>query len=206
MNMTEAKLYLSYDDVQKFVLSMGREILLSDWKPDYIVGITRGGLLPAKLLSQFLDVPMYSLDVSLRDNVNSMGPESNCWMSEDAYGYVRGAEWVAPDEEPVPAEAYFDTDIEYKSSPSKRKKILIVDDINDTGATFKWILDDWKAGCLPNSPLWDDVFGNNVKTLAVVNNDGSEFKDINYAGLAINKNENDVWVVFPWEDWWEPKP
>ena len=28
------------------------------------------------------------------------------------------------------------------------------------------------------------------------------FKDIDYHGMEINKNEEDQWMVFPWEEWW----
>ena len=28
--------------------------------------------------------------------------------------------------------------------PDKMKNILIIDDINDTGATFEWLVNDWK--------------------------------------------------------------
>lgn len=31
------------------------------WKPDYIVGLTRGGLVPAVYLSHYLNVPMETL-------------------------------------------------------------------------------------------------------------------------------------------------
>ena len=29
------------------------------------------------------------------------------------------------------------------------KNILIVDDINDTGATFEWLVNDWKQSVCP---------------------------------------------------------
>ena len=52
------------------------------WVPDYVVGITRGGLTPANLISQYLDVPMETLKVSLRGEEPDC--ESNFWMQEDA--------------------------------------------------------------------------------------------------------------------------
>ena len=166
------KQYLTYNDVQNYALAIGREILLSDWRPDYIVGITRGGLLPATLLSQFLKIPMVSLDVSLRDNTMEMGPTSNAWMSQDAF---------------------------------ESKNILVVDDINDTGATLEWIMDDWKSGCMPHHVKWKTIFGDNVRFAVIVDNESSEYNGVSYSGLEINKAENDVWIDFPWEDWWESK-
>ena len=47
----------------------------------------------------------------------------------------------------------------------KRKKILIVDDINDTGATLNWIREDWQESCLPESDRWFTLWGNSVRWL-----------------------------------------
>ena len=163
------KLYLTYEHVEGYALEIAREINLSNWRPDYIVGITRGGLLPATLLSQYLKVPMCSLDVSLRDNDMDMGPTSNAWMSEDAF---------------------------------ESKNILVVDDINDTGATIEWIIDDWKRSCMPHNKKWNGIFGGNVRFAVTVDNESSNYNECSYSGLTINKAENDQWIVFPWEDWW----
>jgi len=75
------KIHMSSEDLESHVHTIIREMMLSEWKPDYIVGITRGGLTPANMLSQYLNIPMHSLDVSMRDN---MGQESNLWMADDA--------------------------------------------------------------------------------------------------------------------------
>ena len=76
------KVYYSWKDVQGAVLEIARQMSIVDcWKPDYIVGITRGGAIPAVLLSQYTGIPMKSLDVSLRDGGDLV---SNCGMAEDA--------------------------------------------------------------------------------------------------------------------------
>jgi hypoxanthine phosphoribosyltransferase len=83
------------------------------------------------------------------------------------------------------------------------KNILIVDDINDTGATFNWIMKDWPSGCFPDDPTWEEVWNDNVKFAVIVDNLASKSKaPMDYVGKEINKAENDVWVDFPWEDWW----
>lgn len=168
------KLYLNYKAVEQHVHELIRQITFDGFHPDYIVGLTRGGLHPANLLSQYLEIPMHSLDVSLRDSKSHMGPTTNCWMAEDAL--------------------------------DEKKNILIVDDINDTGATLQWIVDDWKSSCRPRSPDWKNVFTANVRIATLVHNEASGFHAVSYFGLEINKAEEDVWVVFPWEEWWTAKP
>ena len=113
---------------------------------DAVVGLTRGGLTPAVLVSQYLDIPMHTLKVSLRDH--------------------KGIE----------------------DMPKPDCNILVIDDINDTGATLNYLQESW---------------GHDTVTYAVlINNEASE-ADVDYSSVDINKREDDVWIVFPWEDWWK---
>jgi hypoxanthine phosphoribosyltransferase len=89
------------------------------------------------------------------------------------------------------------------ASGNGRKKILIVDDINDTGATVNWILKDWPSGCLPDHENWENVFGNNVRFATVFDNLASNANvKMTYVGEEINKAERNIWIDFPFEDWW----
>ena len=151
------KLYLSNRDIEKSVHDTVNSMYAANWRPDYIVGITRGGLIPAVMMSHLTGIKMHTLDVRLRD-------------------------WE-------------------KQAGRKGKNILIVDDINDTGATFQWIKEDWPSGCLPDNARWEEVWGNNVRFATVVNNLSSEF-DVQYSSIEVNKAEEDTWVVFPYEEWW----
>ena len=158
------KQYYSNTDITMMVQTIIEQMHRENWKPDYIVGLTRGGLIPAVYLSHQMEVPLETLNVSLRDHIRQ---ESNCWMSEDAFN---------------------------------GKNILILDDINDTGNTLNWIIDDWQQSCLPHSPRWNDVWGGNVKFAALIDNQSSVFKKyISYSAVDINKATDNVWIVFPWE-------
>jgi len=181
-----SKLYLTDDQIKKGVHDIIRQMSADNWRPDYIVGITRGGLIPAVLMSHYTGMRMETIDVRLRDSENS--PEHALWMAEEAYGY--------DDKD------YYDPAMGHnKTSELKRKNILILDDINDTGATFNWIKQDWQASCLPSDPSWNSIWGNNVRFATIVNNIASPF-EINYSSIEINKAEEDTWVVFPYEEWW----
>ena len=76
---------------------------------------------------------------------------------------------------------------------------MIVDDINDTGATFNWIKNDWESR--HNDPdKWKRIWGNNVKFATLTENFASKFDAVSYHCDEVNKAEEDVWLVYPWEN------
>jgi xanthine phosphoribosyltransferase len=175
-----------------------RQIANSGWRPDYVVGITRGGLQAAVMISHYFDVPMHTLKVSLRDDTNAS--ESNLWMAEDALG-SRQVRYVE-DETDIgavleAASGMLDFNDDYKN-------ILIVDDINDSGATINWIMEDWQSSCLPDDEGWSEVWNGNVKFAVLFDNLASKAKiKMDFAAEEINKEENPEWIVFPYENWWK---
>lgn len=195
--MTVSKIYYRDKQVRGMVHDIMRQMHKDSWIPDYIVGLNRGGLVPAVMLSHYLDVPMHCLGVSFRDG--EIGPESNLWMAEDAFGYHQANEQEgledAGDDGAVKS-GVFDYAI-------FSKKILIVDDINDSGKTLNWIKEDWPSGCLPKHERWDQVWHNNVRFAVLINNEASSFKEVDYIGTTVNKLDTPVWCVFPWEEWWD---
>jgi hypoxanthine phosphoribosyltransferase len=182
--MNTPKKYYNWGDVERAAQSIIMQMYKDEWRPDYIVGLTRGGLPLAVLISHMASIRMETLKVKLRDlDDNEDGCESNCWMAEDAFGYVSDENRIN--------DVAVDT--------NKRKNILIVDDINDTGATFNWIMKDWQAGCLPDSHEWNDIFGSNVRFAVMTENLASDFHKVKYHWDEVNKAEKDVWLVYPYE-------
>ena len=113
------KLVINNDQLKGLVAKICRDITNSGWRPDYVVGLTRGGLIPAVMISHYFGVPCETLKVSLRDGGEC---ESNLWMAEDA---------ITPE--------MIETD-SFPQYEHTRKNILIVDDINDTGAKVNLII------------------------------------------------------------------
>lgn len=192
------KIKITQREVTGLVGKICREIATGSWRPDYIVGITRGGLIPAVMISQYFNIPLHTLNVSLRDS--EIGPESNLWMAEDALG-PNSKERLIEDENDIGS--ILDAAAGLLEEGGTYKNILIVDDINDQGTTLNWIMKDWPSGCFPDDPAWDEVWNNNVKFAVLVDNLSSNCNvKMDFVGMEINKAEKDVWIDFPWEDWW----
>jgi xanthine phosphoribosyltransferase len=162
------KLIIKNKKFKSLVADICKQMAFDSWRPNYIVGISRGGLLPAVMISHYFEIPMKPLQVSLRDGGDCV---SDLGMAEDAY---------------------------------EGKNILIVDDINDQGTTINWIMKDWPSGCFPNDNRWENIWGNNVRFAVVVDNLASQSSiGMSYCGMEVNKAEDDVWIEFPYEEWWK---
>jgi len=164
--MSSKQTHVTWNDLESYCLEIIRQITASNWKPDIIVGVTRGGAVPAVMISHFLKTKMVGLDVSLRGNYEyDIGPETNAWLAEDA---------------------------------CNGKNILVVDDINDSGDTINWIINDWACP--------EKAWGENVRVATIFDNESSFAKHTpDYSAVTINKAVDDCWVVFPYEEFWMPK-
>lgn len=148
---------------KKLVTHILRQIAKDGERFDVVVGVARGGLVPATLISQYLDIPLIPLKWSLRDHTTS-----------DNIGSLT----------------------EIQTALSKGQRVLVVDDICDEGTTLKQI---WDALEWPSIDL--DA---HARAAALVYNLGGKIFEPDFVGIEINKSEKDVWVEFPWENWWLP--
>ena len=146
-----SKLYFTNIQMRNALIQIEDKLVHSNWIPDVIMGVNRGGVIPGVYLSHRIQRKHIPIDVRLRDH--------NDTANLDAL---------------------------YRAL-DKEEKVLVIDDINDTGATFEHI----RFNCNQNT---------NVRYAAVINNKPSPFQ-VDYYGYEIDKSVENRWVVFPWEDW-----
>ena len=127
-----------------------KQIYNSNWMPEIILSVNRGGCVPGIYLSHEINIPHKVIDVQLRDSKNKPNLDI----------------------------------LEY--STNKYNSILIIDDINDTGATFDLIHKNIKAT------------NKDIRYAVLIDNTSSNFKT-QFKGEVIDKSKNPIWIVFPWE-------
>lgn len=78
----------SYEEFKDGIEQVARQIEESGYEPDVIVGIVRGGSVPAVYLSHRLKVPVQMVHWNTRDH-SDWGNEHNCWLPEEMMGGLK---------------------------------------------------------------------------------------------------------------------
>jgi hypoxanthine phosphoribosyltransferase len=141
----------SWNQIHRMLINQSEKILTDKYKPDIIIAITRGGWIPARVLSDLLEV----------HNLTTIGIEFYLDISKTRKKPVLSQEL---------------------STPISGKKILLVDDVADTGESLqlakKHILNKDKADLIistlykkPQSVIEPDYYEKTTKQ----------------------------WIIFPWE-------
>lgn len=152
------KRYVGWDTVERQVKRLINDIKNSEWTPDLIVGIVRGGAIPAVWMSNITSIPAEMAKVSFRDDTIKHPVLSLTML---------------------------------KRITQSNFKTLIVDDINDSGETLIWIQKKIRE--------YNMQAEKQVKYACLMDNQPSNFKDLDYSAEKINKDIDPEWIVFPWE-------
>ena len=145
-------------DFDKDIDYLVKKIKRSKIQFNYIVALSRGGLIPGVVLSHKLDLRLVPVSWSTRDTGDK---EYNCWIPEDIQaGY----------------------------------KILVVDDIVDSGEALRTLFADWDASA-PKKLNFDNV---HVASL-IYNKDQSIVPE--FYSRKISRKKTPEWFEF----WWEKK-
>ena len=104
-----SRVYYTFDNMKTDLSIIVRDMANDQWRPDVIVGVARGGHIPAVMLSHYYDINYKSIKVQFRDSKDSMTS-------------------ITAEMNDFPA-----------SFSTQHKNVLVVDDINDSGKTFQYI-------------------------------------------------------------------
>ena len=133
---------LTYNDIHERIKTILDIMEKHEYKPDRIIGITRGGLIPAVTLSHLLDIPMEIVSVSFRDgkcneNIPELDKELNYLIIDDINDSGKTFQHLT--------QTLKQKDIKYKTAAlnSKITSKFIVDfagiiQDNDAWITFPW--------------------------------------------------------------------
>lgn len=154
------------------VFLITKQIKKDNFKPDIIVGISRGGLFLAQFLGYSLDVrDVRTISIQLRDNPN----DTKYWVEKKLYEYLDNI-----------YEENMNTDY-------NNWNILFTDDLIDSGETIDII----KKAVSDYNNSHDSAF--NVKfAVSYIEKDyklDGEFKIYSFA------NKPSGWLIFPWDNY-----
>lgn len=151
----------SWPDIKGWCKKLANQLWYNEI--DFIIGIGRGGLIPAVMISQYLKINMATVMVSSYDKKKSSGIMESNW------------EFSIPDQND-------------KSWMNSNAKILVIDDIFETGATMNKVKKMIRKKFNPATLLTA------VLIYKSVNN-----RKVKYPDFYAVKTEPSFWVRFPWE-------
>jgi hypoxanthine phosphoribosyltransferase len=141
----------SWNQIYTSLLNLAEKIRKSGFDPDVIVGVSRGGWLPSRILSDLLENPKLA------------------HITADFYDGVAETKKEPTITQPV-------------SVPVKDKKVLVVDDVADTGESLRTV----------NSHLKKQG-ASEVKIAAIY------YKTWSTTVPDYYLKEAHCWIIFPWE-------
>jgi hypoxanthine phosphoribosyltransferase len=124
-------------------------------KFDLVIGLMRGGSIPATIISNRLNIPMRMMGLK---SYTSDNKQSEILLYQTCYDSI-------------------------VNILTERKNVLIVDDLSDSGDTFRFAVDNYK------------YYFENVYTLAPYMKEGTSLEPDFYS----RRFEKNTWLVFPWE-------
>lgn len=155
------KRYFRYQDIHKTAKKMAGEVLAAGFSPDVIVAIGSGGFIPARIMRSFLGKPILAVGIAYYDAEDK--PTDN----------PRKVQWIEEAERQLSG-----------------KKILLVDEVDDSRATLEYCIRE----LMHHRPAEIAV--------AVLHNKNKPKQGRIPACVKhyiVGEELNDVWIVYPWD-------
>lgn len=155
------KYYVSYNQIHTIMKDLSRQVGESGFKPDYIVAIGTGGFIPARMIKTFINRPILTVGIAYYDlNDNIMDKPNIIQWIDDADSKLKG------------------------------KKILLVDEVDDSRATIGFCL--------------EKLLSHNPEEIAVTVVHNKEKEKRGEIPSQVTKyfageTMEDKWICYPWD-------
>ena len=158
------KMYIKWDEFHKDCDKVAIEIASNNPSPDYMICLSRGGVVPGRIMAEIVKPKRFLvLGVKLFEG---MERGDNVQITQD---------------------------ISELTETDRHDRVLIVDDICDSGETFErlsnYIKENINHEC-------------DVRFSALWWNNECDFEP-HYYTQDLAKDTEQVWIYFPHENWWE---
>ena len=110
--MSQKKIYLTYKDIDEDTKLLAKNILNSSIRYDAIIAISGGGLIPARIIRNYINIPIYCVNIKTYNEKNEQNND------------VKIVQWLGKNE----------------IAELSNKNVLFIDDLDDTRNTLQWII------------------------------------------------------------------
>ncbi|KAI1172201.1 phosphoribosyltransferase-like protein [Nemania sp. FL0916] len=189
------KVYVTYNDVHK-LCQEGAEKILSTLQPQLMIAIGGGGYVPARILRSFLkksdgpNIPIQAIGLSLYERNSTIGADSG--IVDKIGTEVTRTQWL---------------DFSGLGGVENLvgKRILIVDEVDDTRTTLQYAVEELQKDV---EKVSKELGRENEKTefsIFVLHNKDKQKKGVLPAGAITDsryiaaRTVGDVWICYPWE-------
>ncbi|CAI4540484.1 CIH_collapsed_G0028240.mRNA.1.CDS.1 [Saccharomyces cerevisiae] len=187
------RMYISYSNIHKLCQGVAKHILARNERPDIIIAITGGGMIPARIIRSFLktkgqkNIPIQAIglslyeDLGLDDSVETIGKEviRTQWLDFGALNQ------------------HFDSLI--------GKKVLIVDEVDDTRTTLHYAVSELEKEIAEQQKVLNRMSEETVISIFVLHNKdkpkraGLPDSMMNSGRYIAAQTVPDKWLCYPWD-------
>merc|ERR1711879_243467 len=107
------KIYITYNQIHNTVKTLTEEVKETGFDPDLMVAIGTGGFIPARMAKTFINIPILTVGIAYYD------------LDDNLMDHPVITQWLDKSEKQI-----------------KGKKVLLVDEVDDTRATIGFCLDE----------------------------------------------------------------
>lgn len=159
----DGKVYYSYAQIHSSISALKEKIL--EWKPDVMVAIGGGGFIPARMLRTEVKIPILAVSLELYDDATKTA--NKCVLKKQWFDETSGV-----------------------GNSVRGKRILVVDEVDDTRATLEYCVRELQDGHAPAAVA-----------VAVVHNKLKPKKGTLPPDVAYFAGEDveDLWNCYPWD-------